>query len=359
MDMGKTTLFDLARVGNGIRNKRHSSYDTTGGNKDFWDIKAGETAVLGTMAGAGCIRHIWMTTRENDGNLRGLVLRMYWDGEETPSVQCPVGDFFGLGFGKAAYLDSLPLQTFYLGMSCWFSMPFAKGAKITVTNDMEQDSFLYFYIDYQEWDGCPQELSRFHACWRRELVIKKDEKVGPNAAGIPERLNTTGKDNYTILEAEGKGHYVGCVLHIDTDETGWWGEGDDMIFIDGEKWPPQIHGTGTEDYFCGAWNYNQLRSTFCTPYFGYHFKGNSDYTGKHSQYRFHIEDPIYFEKSIRMTIEHGHANDRQGDWSSTAYWYQTDRSRPLPDTETFEDRMPYAFGGLERWPGKDRSGLPG
>ena len=101
-----------------------------------------------------------------------------------------------------------------------------------------------------------------------------------------------------MLDTRGKGHYVGCVLHVDTDEPGWCGEGNDMFFIDGEQWPPGIHGTGTEDYFGGAWNYNRLKRTYSTPYYGYHFKGNADYTGKHSQYRFHVEDPIYFERSL-------------------------------------------------------------
>jgi len=358
MNMGMTSLANLAKLGKNVKSKRFSSYDKTGGNNDYWKINAGETIVLAEMTGAGCIKHIWMTTSESDNNLRGLVLRMYWDGEETPSVQCPLGDFFGLGHAKATYFTSMPLQAFYLGMNCWFPMPYAKGARITVTNEMEKDSFLYFYIDYQEWDNCPEDLGRFHACWRRQLVINANVNEDESSENKRKLLNTTGDDNYIILEAEGKGHYVGCVLHIDTDEPGWWGEGDDMIFVDGEKWPPNLHGTGTEDYFCGAWNYNGLHQTFCTPYFGYHFKGNNDYTGKHSQYRFHIEDPIYFEKSIRVTIEHGHANDRQGDWSSTAYWYQIDRSKPLPDLGTFSDRIPYAFGGLERWPGKSRKGLP-
>jgi hypothetical protein len=243
-------------------------------------------------------------------------------------------------------------------MNCWFPMPYASGARFTVTNDMDRDSILYFYIDYQEMDAPGQDLGRFHANWRRETVVAKDAQTGPNRGGTVQRLNNSGENNYLVLEATGRGHYVGCVLHIDTNEPGWWGEGDDMFFVDGEPWPPRLHGTGTEDYFCGAWNYAQLGQTYSTPYYGYHFKGNSDYTGKHSQYRFHIEDPVYFEKSLRFSIEHGHANDRQGDWSSTAYWYQVGRTSPLPDLGTFADRLPYAYGGLERWPGKDRKELP-
>ncbi len=358
MSIGASSLVGLAALRAGVRSRRWSSYDRTGGNRDYWPIPAGQTVTLGETDGPGCIRHIWMTTTENDNNLRRLVLRMYWDREEMPSVVCPIGDFFGLGHAKATYWQSLPLQAFYLGLNCWFPMPFARGARVAVTNDSDSDSFLYFYIDYEEWDAPGEDLARFHACWRRELVVKKPEHEGPNAAGKTERLNTTGQDNYVLLDTEGRGHYVGCCLHLDTNETGWWGEGDDMIFVDGEPWPPALHGTGTEDYFCGAWNYNRLQQSFCTPYFGYSFKGNADYTGKHSQYRFHIEDPVRFERSIRVTIEHGHANDRQGDWNSTAYWYQVDRAKPLPELPAFADRLPFSHGGLERWPGKDRKGLP-
>ncbi len=357
MIFGATSLGNLATLGGGIKSRRFSSYDKTGGNADFWIIPARSTLTLGETKGPGSIRHIWMTTTQDDNNLRRLVLRMYWDGETAPSVLCPLGDFFGLGHARATYFEALPLQASYLGLNCWFPMPYSTGARITVTNDSDVDSILYFYIDYQEWEEPPQDMGRFHACWRRKLVVRQDEMEGPNARGQVQRLNTTGDENYVILDAKGKGHYVGCCLHIDTNEPGWWGEGDDMFFVDGEPWPPSLHGTGTEDYFCGAWNYNRLRP-HCTPYYGYYFKGNADYTGKHSQYRFHIEDPVYFERSLHISIEHGHANDRQGDWSSTAYWYQVGRSLPLPEIGSFEERIPYAFGGLERWPGRDRRELP-
>jgi len=356
--IGSASLSSLAAQGKGIKSKRWSSFDKTGGNADMWLIPAGNTITLGEMKCAGCIKHIWMTTTHDDNNLRRLILRIYWDNEDTPSVQCPVGDFFGLGHARGVYFNALPFQVSYLAMNCWLPMPYSHGARITVTNDTASDSFLYFYIDYQEWAEPQADLAPFHACWRRQLVVKKEEKTGTNARGMVDRLNTTGKDNYVILDAQGKGHYAGCFLHIDTNEPGWWGEGDDMFFIDGEPWPPSLHGTGTEDYFCGAWNYNRLRETYSTPYHGYFFRGNADYTGKHSQYRFHVEDPVYFEKSLLFSIEHGHANDRQGDWTSTAYWYQTGRIRPLPEIPPFEERLPYAFGGLERWPGKNRKGLP-
>jgi len=358
MPMGNDSLLNLARLRPGVRSRRWSSFDRTGGNADNWPIEPGQTVTLGETDGAGCIRHIWMTTTEQHNNLRGLILRMYWDGEERPSVASPLGDFFGLGHAKATYFQSFPLQAFYLGLNCWFPMPFAYGARITVTNDSPDDSFLYFYVDYHEYDAPVPDMGRFHANWRRQIVLRDNAPTGPNARGAEQALNTTGDANYLILDTDGRGQYVGCCLHLDTNEPGWWGEGDDMFFVDGETWPPHLHGTGTEDYFCGAWNYNQLHQTFCTPYYGYHFKGNADYTGKHSQYRFHIEDPVYFRSMLRFSIEHGHANDKQGDWASTAYWYAVGRTKPLPGIPPYEERLPFTHGGLERWPGKDRHALP-
>ena len=245
MNLGLDSLAGLARLGEGVRSRRWSSYDRQGGNADNWPIAAGETITLGETDGAGCIRHIWVTTSEDHHNLRGLVLRMYWDGQEEPSVACPLGDFFGLGHAKATYYQSLPLQAFYLGLNCWFPMPFATGARITVTNDSPHDSFLYFYVDYHEWDAVPEGLGRFHANWRRQMVTREEEPQGPNARGRVQALNTSGDRNYLVLDTDGRGHYVGCCLHIDTNEPGWWGEGDDMFFVDGETWPPHIHGTGT------------------------------------------------------------------------------------------------------------------
>ncbi|MCC7145703.1 MAG: DUF2961 domain-containing protein [Phycisphaeraceae bacterium] len=361
MPSGSTTLMNLARLSQGVRSCRFSSYDTTGGNADCWKFAPGQARDWALMQGPGCVRHIWTTSFGGDAyHLRALVLRMYWNGESTPSVQCPLGDFFGLGHGTRNYFSSMPLQSFDRGLNCWFPMPYADGARITLTNEGAKEATVYFYVDYQQWDRLPDEpLGLFHANWRRETVVKKEAPIGPCAFGWNDRLNTTGLDNYLVLDTQGKGHYVGCCLHLDTVQPGWWGEGDDMFFIDGEPWPPRLHGTGTEDYFCGAWNYNNLAQPFCTPYFGYHFKTNPDYTGKHSQYRFHVEDPIYFEKSLRFSIEHGHANDRMGDWTSTAYWYQINRSTPLPDLGTYESRIPYNWGGLHTHEGLDRKNLPG
>lgn len=350
---------ELARLSN-TKSKRVSSYDTTGGNTDNWLFEPGEARSLAELSGAGCIKHIWVTIASSmPYYLRKLVLRMYWDGEEEPSVECPIGDFFGLGHGIVSHFVSAPLQMWDRSFNCWFPMPFADGARITLENQGEGNAVVYFYIDYHVPERMDDDLGRFHAQWRRELVVQADTPEGPMARGQVGRLNATGADNYVILDAEGKGQYVGCHLNLDTNEPGWWGEGDDTFFIDGEKWPPSLHGTGTEDYFCGAWNYNRLNQTFSTPYYGYHFKGNHDYTGKHSQYRFHIVDPVYFERSLLFSIEHGHANDRSGDWSSVAYWYQREPHKLFGPLLKVEERIPYAFGGLEdARTGLDRRNLP-
>jgi len=352
MHLGSSSLRNLAELRD-VRSKRISSFDRTGGNDDRLHIPPRSTATLADIQGAGCITHIWTTIACRDPfHLRKIVLRMWWDNEPEPSVEVPVGDFFGLGHAQKTYFVSLPLQMFDRGFNCWFPMPFATRARIEAENETDDEVIYYYYIDYEEidnkaYDRLEGEYGRFHAQWRRENPTTVREPDGYDERG--QRLNTTGRDNYIILEAEGRGHYVGCHLDVDMPEPGWWGEGDDMIFIDGEPWPPSLHGTGTEDYFCGAWNFNRLERTFCTPYYGYHFKTNPDYTGKHSMYRFHIEDPVRFQKSILVTIEHGHANDKQGDWSSTAYWYQTEPHKSFPKLLPVDQRLPYRWGGIERW----------
>ena len=350
MLMPGSSLRDLAKLRD-YQALRQSSWDQTGGNADYWVIKPGETRALASIDGPGCITHLWTTISCGERDfLRKLVLRMYWDGEDQPSVECPVGDFFGLGHATTTYFQSAALSMFDRAFNCFFPMPFGEGARVEVTSECaEKDVVYYFYVDYEAYPSAPQDVGRFHAQWRREQC---------EAVELLHDKNIGGADNYVVLEARGKGHYVGCHLDIDAQTPGWWGEGDDMFFIDGETWPPSLHGTGTEDYFCGAWNYNLLKQTFCTPYYGYHFKTNADYTGKHSQYRYHIQDPIPFQQSLLFSIEHGHANERQGDWISSAYWYQVGRKDPLPEIPPFEQRVPYAFGGLEKGIGKDRGDLP-
>jgi hypothetical protein len=347
VNLGSSSLRNLAELRD-AESHRVSSFDRTGGNDDRLHVAPGTTATLAEISGAGCVTHIWTTIACRDPfHLRKIVLRIYWDGEAEPSVEVPVGDFFGLGHAQTTYFSSLPLQMFDRAFNCWFPMPFAQNARITVENQTGDEVIYYYYVDYETYDRLDGDYGRFHAQWRREnpTIVRPPDALGPN----DHRLNLTGKDNYLVLEAQGRGHYVGCHIDVDLNKPGWWGEGDDMFFIDGEPWPTSLHGTGTEDYFCGAWNYNRLERTFDTPYYGYHFKTNADYTGKHSQYRYHIEDPIRFKKSLVFSIEHGHANDVEGDWSSTAYWYQSEPHQTFPRLLSVEQRLPYRWGGIERW----------
>lgn len=347
------------------RSLRASSYDRTGGNKDFWEVPPGDTAVLADITGAGCIKHIWMTTRCYDPMyLRKLVLEMYWDGENNPSVRVPLGDFFGVGHAISRHYVSLPLSIvfgdkrgpkgpFAGGMNCYFPMPFGKRALIQLINQSNEPvKNLFFMIDYEIYEEeIPEDVGRFHATFNIERPCKKivyeSDIKDPAPWELPGK-NLTGEENYVILEAYGTGHYVGCVLSIDNFDASnqvytWPGEGDDMIFIDGEKWPPSLHGTGTEDYFGGAWGFPS--GEYSGPYHGISLGSDvQEHFGKWTLYRFHIEDPIRFQKSIKVTIEHGHANDQGNDYSSVAYWYQLEPHKDLPELPPVELRLP------RRWP---------
>ncbi|MEO7143090.1 MAG: glycoside hydrolase family 172 protein [Bryobacteraceae bacterium] len=331
---GLSTLSDAS-------SKRISSWDRTGGNHDSIPIKAGQTVTLAEIDGPGAIKHIWATISSSSRfHLRELVLRMYWDGERDPSVEAPIGDFFGDGFGEYHNWHSLPLTVQGKALNCYFEMPFSKKAVITVTNDGAQDvrSF-YYHVDYQKYPGARavEGQGRFHALWHREhpTVVQTGD------------VNLTGKDNYVFVDAQGRGQFVGVVLSVQGYATGWWGEGDDMFFIDGERFPPSIHGTGLEDYFNNGWGFQE---EFNYPFIGYSLKGNGDWTGQNTMYRFHIPDPIYFKKSLRATIEHGHANHRADDYSSTAYWYQTEPHKPFPPLPPVIARMPDQHWKIEVLP---------
>jgi len=347
MKFAKSSLKDIAKIRpDSIKRARISSYDRTGGNRDWVDIKPGEKYTLAEFQGSGCIKHIWCTTRCKSAryNVRNAIIRMYWDGEldENPSVEVPIGDFFGLGHGKKKNFVSLPLQMSPRkggGFNCWWPMPFLKGFKITLENDNPKPFRIYYYIDYEIFnDGFENEedFGRFHAQWRRENPTtpkRKNPKTGkkytplrPNKFMFGGKNTNPLKDNYIILEAKGKGHYCGCHLDIDNITfmpyyLNWPGEGDDMIFIDDDIKEGKItlHGTGTEDYVNQAFS---QQKKYSAPYHGTILGGGINWWGKISYYRYHIEDPIYFNKEIKVTIEHGHDNHRSDDWSSTAYWYQ-------------------------------------
>ncbi len=347
--IGPTSLGQLPFLRQ-YRSMRSSSWDTSGGNEDWWVVRPGQTVTLLAADKPGCVKHIWMTVGNDDTFPRKLVLRAWWDGQGHPSVECPVGDFFGVGHGVLKNFVSLPLQMSPedgRGMNCWWPMPF-DTAEVTLENQGDMAVNVYFYIDYEEY-GSPfgPDVARFHTQWRRENPTSGwlKEKLGPeNYLDVwRQNPNLSDKDNYLVLEAKGSGVYVGCHLDIDCFQrqgNDWYGEGDDMVVIDGEPWPPRLHGTGTEDYVCTAFG---PTTEYSAPYHGIILNsGNKEWhwKGKNSVYRYHIEDPIRFEKSIRVSIEHGHANKLSNDYSSTAYWYQLLPGSPLEPLLPVELRLP-------------------
>jgi hypothetical protein len=345
-------LTGLATLHPGVNSARASSWDRAGGNADFVEIKAGATVPLAEISGAGEIRHLWITINSPSPNhLRELVLRMYWDGETNPSVEVPVGDFFGTGFeyedvpgghtGQVYHSwQSLPLTVYGKAMNCYFPMPFGKGARVTVTNDGAQDvPNFYYHIDYEKYpDGSTTaNQGRFHAQWHHKLTT-----AIPAANAAP--VNLDGKNNYNFMHATGTGQFVGVILAVQGYSTGWWGEGDDMFFIDGATGHATINGTGMEDYFGSGW---MFREEYNYPFIGYSHQGNRDWTGAHVMYRFHIMDPIYFNRSIVAGIEHGHANQRQDGYTSVAFWYQTEPHEKLDPLPPLQERLLEPYWRIE------------
>ena len=329
---------------------RVSSYDRSGGNGDSRTILPGQVLELAGIPGAGCIRHIYFTVLGSEHYLRDMVLRMYWDGEADPSVEVPFGDFFGLGHERPRFFHSLLVSVNpgtgvvgTIGFNSYFPMPFGRGARLTLTNEGAAPVGVWYHIDYEKFDTLDDNVGRFHAQWRRE---NPTTAVGEHKnVTIHDAVNLDGEENYVILEAEGRGNVVGYFLNVDNvaagryggDDDTWYGEGDDMIFIDGEEWPPSLHGTGSEEIFGGGACPN---TEYAGPYTGFHVVGNRDYVGKVSMYRFFVTDPIRFQKSVRVTIEHGHANNMANDYSSCAFWYQSEPHAPFPALPPALDRRP-------------------
>lgn len=358
-------FYSISQMRPGI-SKRVSSYDRTGGNKDYYTLSPNSRTEICDIKGSGYIRHIWMTMMPEDSFEiqflpRKVIIRIFWDDEKSPSIEAPIGDFFGMGHGitknySSAFLMMSPEDG--KAFNCFFPMPFSDSARIEIESQAEYPVKFYFYIDYEKCSSIPDNELRFHARWNRQCPTDGiSDKDVDNAYYEFGGKNKTGAGNYVILEAKGKGHYVGCNYNLHnlrfTNEWNWYGEGDDMIFIDGENLP-SIHGTGTEDYFDTAWCPQQ---EVCTPYHGIILGGGPNWSGKVSLYRYHILDPIIFDKSIKVTIEHGNNNNRCDDISSTAYWYQTEphdvfkpilplkERLPLPDILPFnDDTMKKMFG---------------
>ncbi|MBN1465637.1 DUF2961 domain-containing protein [candidate division KSB1 bacterium] len=344
-------LADLARIQTGVQSKRISSYDRSGGNNDrFENIPVGERRTLFAVQGAGIINHIWITIAPPPERLsrNDIILRIYWDGNEFPSVESPIGPFFGQGWNESYPFSSLPLAAGPVdgrGLVSYWAMPFAKGAKIEVENQANRPiEAFYYYVDYVEMAELPEGMGRFCAWYNHELTEALPEGENEWGALGEGGGNPSGKENYLFVDVKGKGHYVGVNYFVHSPGPMWYGEGDDMIYIDGDE-NPTLHGTGTEDYFNTSWCPKTL---FSHPYYGY-ARVNDDigWMGRTHVYRFHIADPIYFDRSLRVTIEHGHNNCLTLDLASVAYWYQQPPLSALPPIPGKEERVLQGFN--ETW----------
>jgi hypothetical protein len=336
-------------------NERISSYDRTGANDDGnWKekIQPGETRTIGDVEGTGIIKHIWFTIASGEHyHLKKIVLRIYWDDESEPSVETPIGDFFGLGLGKYFLYESRYLSVgSQRALNASFSMPFRKSATITITNEGGQavDAF-YYNIDWEKHESLPENIGYFHAQYRQEVPTDGwTEEWNLNSdPHINNHENPGGEGNYVIMEAEGKGHFLGVTHSIIQNQGDWWGEGDEMIFIDGEE-TPRIHGTGAEDYYLGAWCYGGCginpfgndQPTFAYADYGNPVNGGDNRGAEWMVYRFHTFSPVVFNKSIKMTIEHGHANHRSDNYYTVGYWYQMEPHSAFPELPQVEERIP-------------------
>lgn len=313
-----------------VANAHHAARDLGQGWKvnPFVIIKPGETFTLAEIEGPGAIQHIWMTPT---GNWKFSVIRIYWDDEKEPSVEVPVGDFFAMGWNEYAPLVSQaicvnPGSAF----NCYWQMPFRKKCRITMENINDQDEMrLYYQIDYTLTD-VPDDAAYFHAQFRR---------TNPNMSS-----------DYTIVDnIKGAGQFVGVYMAWGVNNNGWWGEGEIKFFMDGDKEFPTICGTGTEDYFCGSYNFDRggQYKEFTTPYAGLHQVIRPDGAYKSQQrfglYRWHILDPVRFKKDLRITIQDlgwrhgGRYLPQKSDISSVAFWYQTEPHAKFPKLPSWQE----------------------
>jgi hypothetical protein len=324
---GQDPALDDLPAARNFESHRITSADPTGGNADWWDIGPGETRVLADIQGPGRIVHLRDNiTSQEPHHLQLEVLRMYWDGEKEPSVEVPVGDFFGVGFGFSERVSSAllcidqrpgkltdPAAT-GAARNCYIPMPFARAARITLTNEGKQSSRHWVELNYRTYSSPPPAQLYFHAQYRQGTPPPQ----GP----------------YLILDAKGRGHFVGCVLSIKNNDGGWWGEGDEIAWIDGKH---TIQGTGSEDYFCESYG---LRPG-CFPYFGVTLLEEPFTTA----YRWHVPDPVTFRESLRFLIEQGDGAPpfRSGNYYySVAYWYQTEPHAPFPKLPSVKERISWA-----------------
>jgi hypothetical protein len=342
---------DLTRI-RSARTARCSSWDITGRNGDSWQLEPGETRVLADIKGPGRITHLWMT---QGNHYREVLLKITWDDAAKPSILCPLGDFFCLGHGLVNSFQSLPFSAsthrnsqFNHGcaLNCYLSMPFRKRAKVELINESKERHGQYFYVDYETGEALPNDVGYLHAEFRRENPFggwAHEIRVNTPEANIVNAERTAWENNYVILETKGRGHYLGCNLSVTNFQGTWWGEGDDMIWVDGYKWPPDLHGTGSEDYLNQAWGMQPnafLRNGSSI------FEGNTN--GYQTSYVFHLENPVRYQKEIKVTIEHGHGNHLCNEMSSVAYWY-ADRPVAVKTPPPVAKRMPVLRDNQGQW----------
>jgi hypothetical protein len=305
--------------------------DWRNGPNDSRPIAPGQTIVLADLRGPGVIHHIWNTEGGGEPHYSRLLrVRMYWDGEAEPSVDCPLGDFFAVGHGLDADVDSLPVSVSSNGRArnCYWPMPFRKSARVTVTNEGKNGVGMYWYVDWERVPRLAASEAYFHAQYRQAYPVAGDE-------------------NYLVADIAGKGHYVGTVLNVHSHASGWWGEGDDHFYVDGEA-EPSVKGTGTEDYFSQAYGvFPQHRPWYGTPV----WESNEAEDGRTTVYRWQAPNPVRFSKSLRFELEHkgvtwkadgtveNYNGVRHDDFSSVAYWYQTEPHKPFPPMPIGYDRL--------------------
>src|SRR5579863_303802 len=323
----------LARLKNYTAARVSSDNRYVFSNDDSKRIMPGETLVMANLNGPGMVTHIWVTVADSEYAWpRLLRLRAYYDGEKTPSVDAPLGDFFGVGHGYERELDSIMVRdsSFGRARNSYWPMPYRKSCRITVTNEGDHFVYSYYYhVDYRNYRSLPPDVGYFHAYYRQER---------PAVAGR----------NYAFLNIRGKGHYVGTVLNIIQAQVSWFGEGDDLFYVDGAT-HPQIYGTGSEDYFNDAWG---LRNSY-GPWTGTPAAEGERVGSRLTGYRWHVPDPIPFNKSLWAGIEHSGwtANpdgtvrsgfeERPDFFSSVAFWYQQGVNEDLPEPPYGYDRLPF------------------
>ncbi|HUU60018.1 MAG TPA: glycoside hydrolase family 172 protein [Phycisphaerae bacterium] len=355
-------LNEWMRIRDG-KTARCSSWDRTGRNADRWTLSPGESRTLADIRGPGIVTHIWMTQANH---YRQCLLKITWDDAKHPSVLVPLGDFFCLGHEIVNSFQSLLFTAstsrnnqFNTGcaLNCYAPMPFRKRALVELVNESAEDHMQYFYVDYETLDEpLFDDAGYFHAEFRRTNPFGgwgHEITVNTSEANIANKERTAWNNNYVILDTKGRGHYVGCNLSVTNFQGTWWGEGDDMIWVDGYHWPPDLHGTGSEDYLNQAWGMQP--NAFLRNGSSLH---ESNTGGYQTSYVFHLENPVRFREEIKVTIEHGHGNHLCNEMSSVAYWYAAEPTKVAAPPPVAR-RMAVVRDNQGRWLQDKKNQCPG